>query len=69
MWSYPGSIEEKFRLKIVLVWMITCLVHMSMHVDMVFLTFMDVAVVNFVQGVGGVAEEIPVVGDNYLVEV
>lgn len=43
--------------------------HMSMYVDMVFLTLVDVAVVNLIQGVGGVAEKIPVMGDNDLVQI
>lgn len=43
--------------------------HMSMYMDMVFFTLVDVAVVNLVQNVGGVAEEIPVMGDNDLVQI
>lgn len=55
------------QLKIMFVRVVTRSMHMSMYVDMVFLTLVDVAVVNLVQNVGGVAEEIPVMGDNDLV--
>ena len=49
------------------VWVIASFMNMSMYMDMVLFTSVDVAVVNLVQGVGGVAEEIPVMGNNYLV--
>jgi hypothetical protein len=56
-------------LKIMFVWMISSLVNMSMYVDMVFFTFMDMAVVNLIECVGGVAEKIPIMRNNYLVEI
>lgn len=48
-------------------WVISSLMNMSMYMYVVFFTSMDVAVVNLIQGVGGVAEEIPIMRDNDLV--
>ena len=54
-------------LKIMLVWAVSCLVDMTVCVNMIFFTSVDVPVVDLVQDIGGVAEKVPVVGDDYLI--
>ena len=56
-------------LKIMLVWMITRYVDMSMYMDVVLVAFVDMSVVNLIKTTGGVAEEVPVMGNDDLIEV
>ena len=57
------------ELQIMFVWVVASFMNMPMYMDMVLFTFVDVAVVDLVENVGGVAEEIPVMGNNYLVQI
>ena len=52
-----------------MVWMISSLMDMTMHMDMVFFTPVDMTMVDFVQDRGGMAEKIPVVGDDDLIKI
>jgi hypothetical protein len=44
-------------------------VHMTIHMDMVFFTPVDMTMVDFVQDGGGMAEKIPVAGDDDLIKI
>lgn len=56
-------------LGVVMVWMIASLVHVSVYMNVVFFTSVDMAMFYLVQDGGGVAEKVPVMGDNDLIKV
>jgi hypothetical protein len=53
----------------VVVWMVSGLVDMPMHVDMVVFAPMDMSMIDLIKNRGCVAEEIPVMGDDDLVKI
>ena len=55
-------------LGVMMVRVVSCFVHMPVNMNVIFLTPMDMAIVNFVEDGRSMGEKIPVMGDDNLLE-
>ena len=64
-----GAFDTALSLEIMHVGMITRLMDMTMDMDVIFFTSMDMTVINFIENGGGMAEKIPIVRNYYLAKI